>query len=382
MTTKTPNIRMVDTIGQYEKIKDEINEALTEVLNSGQYINGPYVRSFTAKLEEYLDVKRVIPCANGTDALQIALMALGLKPGDEVITTAFTFIATAEVISLLNLKTVFVDIDPNTYNMDVSKIEAAITPNTKCIIPVHLYGQPCDMEPIMEIAEKHNLFVVEDGAQSIGANYTFKDGTVKKAGTIGHIGTTSFYPSKNLGAYGDGGAIFTNDEALGDKIKMICNHGSKVRYYHEEVGVNSRLDSMQAAVLQVKLKYLDEYNGTRNQAADTYDRLFADVEGVITPARAHNGTHAFHQYTLRLTEGRAKRDAMRELLAAENVPAMIYYPVPLHLQQAFQTSGFGEGSLPITEQLTAEVISLPIHSELDTAQVEYIVKKFIECLNK
>ena len=379
MTKDAPTIRMVDTIGQYAKIKEDVDKALREVLDSGMYINGPYVKSFTKKLTDYMGVKHTIPCGNGTDALQIALMALGLQPGDEVITTAFTFIATSEVIELLKLTPVFVDIDPHTYNLDVAKIEAAITPNTKCIIPVHLYGQPCDMEPLMEIAIKHNLYVVEDNAQAIGSDYTYSNGKTVKSGGIGHIGTTSFYPSKNLGCYGDGGAIFTNDEALAEKIRMICNHGSKVRYYHEEIGVNSRLDSLQGAVLHVKLDHLDTYNATRRAAADEYDRLFAGIEGIITPGRMENASHVFHQYTLRITTGRDKRDALQKALAEINVPSMIYYPVPLHLQKAFQKEGFGEGSLPITEQLTAEVISLPIHSELDKAQVGYIAEKVIEC---
>lgn len=382
MTSKTMNIRMVDTISQYEKIKDEVNAALKEVLDSGAYINGPAVQQFRQDLGDYLEVGSTIVCGNGTDALQVALMALGLKPGDEVITPSFTFVATVEVIALLGLKPVFVDVDYDTFNMDPAKIESAITEKTKAILPVHLYGLPADMEQIMQVARKHNLFVVEDNAQAIGANYTFEDGRTEKAGTIGDIGTTSFYPSKNLGAYGDAGAIFTNDEELGAKVQMICNHGSNQRYYHESIGVNSRLDSMQAAILGIKLRYLNDYNYARGQAALQYNKWFESVDGIEIPYVPENRTHVFHQYTLRIKEGREKRDNIQKMLAERNIPAMIYYPVPLHQQKAYEPYGFNDVTLPVTEQLTAEVISIPMHSELDHDQINYIAENFIDCFNK
>ncbi|MCB9231426.1 MAG: DegT/DnrJ/EryC1/StrS family aminotransferase [Bacteroidia bacterium] len=373
---------MVDVLGQYRKIQEEVDREVLKVITSGQFINGPWVQSFKANLAEYLGVKYVIPCGNGTDALQVALMALDLKPGDEVITAAFTFVATAEVIALLGLKPVFVDIDPATYTLDPAKIEAAITPRTRCIIPVHLYGLTADMEAINNIAKKHNLFVVEDAAQSIGSDYTFSDGRKGKSGTLGDIGTTSFYPSKNLGAYGDGGAIFTNDDVLGAKLLEICNHGSKVRYYHSSIGVNSRLDSMQAAVLDIKLRHLNEYNKVRNAAAAGYNARFAGVKGLITPHIPANATHVFHQYTVRILEGRAKRDAMQKALQERGIPSMIYYPVPLHLQEAYLSDACKEGDLPLTEELTGQVISLPMHSELDEAQIDYIANHFLECYNQ
>ena len=373
---------MVDTITQYHHIKAEVDSAVAEVINSGAYINGPAVKNFTAHLAEYLGAKSVIPCANGTDALQIALMALDLQPGDEVITSPFTFFATAEVIALLGLIPVFVDVLPDSYNLDPSKIEEAITPKTKCIIPVHLFGQPCDMEPIMEIANRRKLWVVEDNAQAIGSKYTFSDGRTEVAGMIGHIGCTSFYPSKNLGAYGDAGAIFTNDEALGEKLLMICNHGSKQKYYHERIGVNSRLDSIQAAILDVKLGYLDSYNAAREAAASQYDALLAGVEGLEIPSRTSNSTHVFHQYTLRVLAGRERRDRLQAQLAERKIPSMVYYPVPLHVQEAYAPYGFKKGDFPISEALSEEVISLPMHSELTSAQVEYIVQNLLDCYHQ
>ena len=303
---------MVDLKGQYQKIQKDVDEAVLEVIRSASFINGPAVKSFQSNLETYLGAKRVIPCGNGTDALQIALMALELEPGDEVIVPSFTYVATAEVIALLRLKPVMVDVDPETFNITAEIIEAAITPRTKAVVPVNLFGQSCDMEPIMEVAKRHDIFVVEDNAQAIGSDYTFRDGRTQKSGTIGHIGCTSFYPSKNLGAYGDGGAIYTNDEELGDKIKMIANHGQKKRYYHDSIGVNSRLDSIQAAVLDIKLRYLDDYAAARNRAARFYDEALKGCEALITPVRANNATHVFHQYTLKVLGGR--RDALQSYL--------------------------------------------------------------------
>lgn len=374
-------IRMVDTLTQYEHIREDVDAAIADVLKSGAYINGPWVNQFRQHLAEYLGVKHVIACANGTDALQIALMALELQPGDEVITAPFTFFATAEVVALLGLKPVFVDVDPDTFNIDVSKIEAAITPRTRVIMPVHLFGLPAEMDSIMEIAEKHGIYVVEDNAQALGSTYTHSDGKAVKAGGIGHIGCTSFYPSKNLGAYGDGGAIFTNDDELGNKLQTICNHGSNVRYYHERIGVNSRLDSIQAAVLDIKLRHLDTFNAARSSAADLYDAHFANIEGIQTPVRMPNAQHVFHQYTLRIIAGREKRDAMQKMLNERGVPSMIYYPVSLHEQEAYAEFGYSHGDFPVSEGLTAEVLSLPMHSELTPEQVEYIANAVIDCFN-
>lgn len=373
-------IRMVDTVSQYQKIKQEVDQKVLALLDKGHYIGGEAVKEFEGALSTYLGGAQVISCANGTDALQVALMALGCEPGDEILTPSFTYIATVEVIALLRLKPVFVEVNPDTFNMDIHDLERKITPKTKVIMPVHLYGQPADMEPIMAIAKKHQLFVVEDTAQAIGAEYTFADGTIQKVGTIGDIGCTSFYPSKNLGAYGDGGAIFTHNAELGNTMRMICNHGQSRRYYHDSIGVNSRLDAIQAAILTVKLKHLDAYNAARIQAADTYDALFANVEGIQTPFRAPNAKHVFHQYTLRITAGREKRDSIKSKMDTLAVPTMIYYPVPSHLQKAYTEYGYSEGSLPVTEQLTAEVISLPMHSELTEAQINYIFSKILSCL--
>ena len=366
------NIQMVDLKGQYKKIQEEVDQAVLEVIRSAAFINGPAVKAFQASMETYLDVKHVIPCANGTDALQIAFMALGLKPGDEVIVPAFTYVATAEVIALLGLKPIMVDVDPDTFNITAELIEKAITPETKAIVPVNLFGQSCDMEPIMAIAEKHGLYVVEDNAQAIGADYTFSDGRVRKTGAIGHIGCTSFYPSKNLGAYGDGGALYTNDDKLADMLRMVANHGQNKRYYHAYVGVNSRLDSIQAAILNIKLGKLDEYAAARSVAADQYDSAFADIEQLQIPVRQHNSSHVFHQYTLKVKDG--SRDKLQAFLKEKGIPSMIYYPVPLYEQEAYKgLSDRQPDYLPVTDQLCKEVISLPMHSELTEEMTTYII---------
>ena len=381
MNTTNPTIHMVDLKGQYQKMQDELDQKVLDVIRSGAFINGPAVKEFRADLEAYLGVKHVIPCANGTDALQIALMALGLQPGDEVIVPAFTYVATAEVIALLRLNPVMVDVDPDTFNITAELVEAAITDKTKAIVPVNLFGQSCDMEPILEVARKHNLYVVEDNAQAIGARYTFSDGSVKAAGALGHIGCTSFYPSKNLGAYGDGGAIYTDSDELAAKLRMVANHGQVRRYYHDMVGVNSRLDSIQAAILGIKLARLDDYNATREAAANYYDQAFADVDALITPKRQHNSTHVFHQYTLRITDGR--RDELQAHLQQAGVPSMIYYPVPLYDQEAFRGTAANEVDfLPVTDLLCKEVISLPMHSELDEDTLAYITAKVKEFFAK
>lgn len=369
-------IRMVDLKGQYEKIQEEIDNAVLDVIRSTAYINGPEVQKFKEELGNYLGVKHVIPCANGTDALQVSMMALDLKPGDEVITSAFTFIATAEVIELLKLKPVFVDVDPETFNIIPGEIEKAITPKTKAIVPVHLFGQSVNMQKIMDISRKHNLFVIEDACQSIGASYNFPNGEKKKTGAIGHTGCTSFFPSKNLGCYGDGGAIFTNDDEIADKLSVVVNHGMKKRYYHDLVGVNSRLDSIQAAILRIKLKYLDQYAHARRKAADLYDKGLANNPNIKTPVRSQFSDHVFHQYTL-ITDG-IDRDKLQEYLKEKNIPNAVYYPVPLHLQKAFQQSGFKQGDLPVTEDLSHKVLSLPMHTELDEEQVNYITSTINE----
>ncbi len=363
-------IRMVDLKTQYEHIRSEIDRAVLDVIASTDFINGPAVRQFQAEFEQYLGVKHVIPCANGTDALQIAMMALGLRPGDEVIVPAFTYVATAEVIALLGLKPVMVDVDPDTFNVPAQLVEAAVTPRTKAIVPVHLFGQSAEMEAIMEVARRHNLYVIEDNAQAIGSDYTFSDGTRKKTGTIGHVGCTSFFPSKNLGCYGDGGAIMTNDDDLAQRLRMVANHGQSRQYYHDTVGVNSRLDSIQAAILSVKLKHLDEYGAARRQAADYYDTAFAGLPQLKTPTRSAHSTHVFHQYTLCLQKG--DRDALRQQLMDQGIPAMIYYPVPLYEQGAFKSYWAG-GTLPVTEQLCRSVFSLPMHSELTPAIQDQII---------
>lgn len=364
-------IQMVDLKGQYEKIKSEIDEAVLNTIGSTAFINGPQVKQFQENLEKYLDVKHVIPCANGTDALQIALMALDLKEGDEIIVPSFTYVATAEVIALLKLKPVMVEVDENTFNVTADIIEKAITPNVKAIVPVHLFGQTCDMEAIMKVAEKHNIYVIEDNAQAIGSDYKYADGSTRKAGTIGHIGTTSFFPAKNLGCYGDGGAIFTNDDALAEKMRMVANHGQSKRYYHDVIGVNSRLDSIQAAILDVKLKYLDDYAKARNEVAEKYDAVFSEIEELQTPVRERNSTHVFHQYTLRVRNG--ERDDLQKHLTEKEVPANIYYPVPLNEQKAFKDFVPEKLDLPITEMLCREVISLPVHTEMDAETQDYII---------
>lgn len=369
---------MVDLATQYERIKGEVDAAISGVLTSTKFIKGPEVKQFEDNLANYLSVKHVIGCANGTDALQIAMMALGYQPGDEVITASFTYVATAEVIALLKLKPVLVEVNPETFTIDPSAIEAAITPKTKAIVPVHLFGQCADMEPIMKIAEKYNLHVIEDTAQAIGADYTFSDGSKKKAGTIGTVGTTSFFPSKNLGCYGDGGAIFTNDDALAKKIRMVANHGQSVQYVHDEVGVNSRLDTLQAAVLDVKLKYLDEYAANRVKVADYYDAAFAGLQGVSTPVRAGNSTHVFHQYTLKLSG--LNRDEVRKGLEEKGIPSMIYYPIPLHEQKAYKDERYKEGAFPITEELCKSVLSLPIHTEFGDKELKYVADSFVSVI--
>jgi dTDP-4-amino-4,6-dideoxygalactose transaminase len=371
-------IQMVDLVGQYQRIKEEVDQAMLSVVQSAAFINGPEVKAFEQELAAYLKAKHVVGCANGTDALQIAMMALDLRPGDEVITPSFTFVATVEVVALLGLKPVFAEVLPGTYNIDPADVRRKITPRTKAIVPVHLFGQTADMAPIMELAREHDLHVIEDNCQAVGSDYTFPDGRVMKAGTIGTIGTTSFFPSKNLGCYGDGGAIFTNDDALAKRIRQVCNHGSEVRYYHDVVGVNSRLDSIQAAILRIKLKRMAEYNAARNEAAAFYDNAFAGMPQLTTPKRAKNSTHVFHQYTL-ITEG-LDRFKMQEFLAAKNIPAMVYYPVPLHMQKAYTNPRYKEGDFPVTENLCKKVISLPMHTELSNEQLEYIVngvKEFV-----
>lgn len=360
------NIQMVDTKNQYLKIKEEIDSAIHDVINSTQFIQGPAVKAFEKNVEKYLGVKHAIGCASGTDALQIAMMAVDIKPGDEILTTPFTFVATTETIALLGARPVYVDIDPETFNIDVSKIEEKITPKTKAIIPVHLYGQPCDMDPIMKIAEKHNLYVIEDAAQALGSVYKGK-----MICTIGHIGCISFYPSKNLGAFGDAGMVVTNDDALAEKLRMIIAHGSKRKYYHEILGVNSRLDSIQAAILDVKLKYLNNYCDARNKAASIYNRHFNGI--FKTPYIMPEVKHIFHQYSIRVKN----RDKMMEFLKENGIPSMIYYPVPLHLQDAYKYD-YKPGDYPVSEEIAADIISLPMHTELDEEQIEFIASKVIE----
>ncbi|PCJ85855.1 MAG: transcriptional regulator [Flavobacteriales bacterium] len=373
-------IQLVDLLGQYNKIKDEIDKAVLDVVGSSAYIMGPEMKQFETELANYLNAKHVIGCANGTDALQIALMALDLQPGDEVITPSFTYIATAEVIALLHLKSVFVDVDPETFTVTPEAIEKAISPNTKAIIPVHLYGQCADMEPILEIAKKHNLAVIEDTAQAIGAEYTFSDGSSRKAGTMGDFGCTSFFPSKNLGAFGDGGAIFTNNDELNKKVRMIANHGQKRKYYHDVIGVNSRLDSIQAAVLRIKLKHLDEYAAARNHAADFYDEKLANISDISVPKRSEKSTHVFHQYSLKLNG--MERDAFQEELKAKGIPSNVYYPLPIHLQKGFEKADCRKEDLSVTEDLMQHVISLPMHTELTEDQLQYITDTVTEFAKK
>ncbi len=373
-------IQMVDTRTQYHKIKPEVDKAVLDAIESTAFINGKPVQEFVAHLSSYLGIKHTIPCANGTDALQIAMMALGLQPGDEVITPSFTYIATTEVIALLKLTPVFVEVDAKTFCIDPAAIETAITPKTKAIVPVHLYGHAAPMEEIMSVAKKHNLFVIEDNAQAIGCDYTFRDGTTRKTGTIGHIGTTSFYPSKNLGAFGDGGAIMTNDDELAAKMKMVANHGQSKQYYHDVVGCNSRLDTIQAAILDIKLKHLDEYVAARRKAADFYDKAFGSHPKIKIPYRASYSNHAFHQYTL-ILEG-VNRDELKLFLAEHQIPSMIYYPVPGHKQKMFEQFNVASQVMPVTDWLTERVISLPIHTELDEDQLRFIASKVLEFVNK
>ncbi|MFK8059570.1 MAG: DegT/DnrJ/EryC1/StrS family aminotransferase [Polaribacter sp.] len=372
-------IQMVDLKSQYKKIQEEIDNSVLNVIRSTQYINGPEVKSFQKELENYMDVKHVIPCANGTDALQIAMMALDLQPNDEVITADFTYVATAEVIALLKLKPVLVDVYPDTFDINIEAIERAITPKTKAIVPVHLFGQAANMEAIMEIAKKHNLFVIEDTAQAIGCDYTFKDSTKQKVGTIGTIGCTSFFPSKNLGCYGDGGAIFTNDDELAIKLRQTANHGQSKQYIHNRVGVNSRLDSIQAAILRIKLRQLDTYSAERNKVANYYDNAFANHPKVKIPVKVNFSNHVFHQYTLQLNG--VDRKEMIAYLSNKEVPAMIYYPIPLHLQEAYTDPRYKEGDFPVTEKLCASVISLPMQTELDNEQLNHITNSVLEFLN-
>lgn len=374
------NIQMVDLKSQYDKIKIEVDGAILNVIESTAFIKGPEVKSFQKELAEYLGVKHVIACGNGTDALQIALMALGLKPGDEVITADFTFAATVEVIGLLNLVPVFVDVDRDTFNIDVKELEKAITPKTKAIIPVHLFGQAANMDAVMEIATKNNLFVIEDTAQAIGSDYTFSDGRTQKTGTIGNIGTTSFFPSKNLGCYGDGGALFTNDDELAKRLGAIVNHGMYERYYHDEIGVNSRLDSIQAAVLRVKLPFLDGYCAARKHVAEYYNTAFAEIDQLETPRTSEQSTHVFHQYTLKTNN--IDRIAFIDFLKERGIPAMVYYPVPLHQQKAYVRPEFKDENYPITMELCKSVISLPIHTEMDDEQLKYITESVKEYFNK
>lgn len=378
MMISTKKIQMVDLKGQYEKIKSEVDAGIQAVIDTTAFINGPAVKEFQADLEKYLNVKHVIPCANGTDALQIAMMALGLKAGDEVITASFTYVATAEVIGLLGLTPILVDVDPDTFDMDIAAMERNITSKTKAIVPVHLFGQCANMEKIMAIAKKHNLYVIEDVAQAIGGDYFFSDGRTAKAGTIGTIGCTSFFPSKNLGCYGDGGAMYTNDDELAKKMRMIAHHGQSVQYVHDVLGVNSRLDTIQAAILKVKLKHLDEYAAARNKVADHYDKAFANHPKIKTPVRAKHSNHVFHQYTMQLTG--VDRTQLREQLAERGVSSMIYYPIPLHKQKAFASDRHKPGSFPVTEKLCSCVLSLPMHTELDEEALNYITKTFLELI--
>ena len=369
------NIQMVDLMGQYRKIKDQIDKNLIDCIESGRLVNGPIVSEFSNNLSEYLDVKHVIPCANGTDAIQIAFMALDLKPGDEIICPSWTYIATAEAAAILGLKPVMCDVDPDTFNLSSKYIEPLITEKTKAIVPVHLYGQSCEMEGIMNLAKKYNLKVVEDNAQAIGSIYTFSNGEEKYTGTIGDIGTTSFYPAKNLGCYGDGGAIFTNNNGLAEKIRMIVNHGENKRYHHKIIGCNSRLDSLQAVILNIKLKYLDDYNSTRRIMADNYNKAFQNINNLQTPIEIDNSTHVYHQYTLKVLNG--KRNELKEYLHKNEIPTMIYYPIPLYKQEAFSSYVDSNYYLKNTEELSKNVISLPIHTEIENSSQDFIIEKVL-----
>jgi len=373
-------IQMVDLKGQYQKIKTQIDASIQDVIESAAFINGPEVKSFQKELEEYLNVKHVIPCANGTDALQIAMMGLGLEQGDEVITADFTFAATVEVIALLKLTPVLVDVEEDTFNIDIDALKKAITPRTKAIVPVHLFGQCANMEAILEVAREHNLYIIEDNAQAIGADYTFSNGTTKKAGTMGDVGTTSFFPSKNLGCYGDGGAIFTNDDKLANALRGIVNHGMYKRYYHDVVGVNSRLDSIQATVLRAKLPNLDDYCNARRKVAEYYNNAFASSDNIITPITSNFTTHVFHQYTLNLIG--VDRDVLHQHLLDNNIPNAIYYPVPLHSQKAYADDRYNEDDFKVTNQLIKSVISLPMHTEFEEDQLQFITQTVLNFINK
>jgi UDP-2-acetamido-2-deoxy-ribo-hexuluronate aminotransferase len=376
----TDKIQMVDLRKQYLHIKGEIDQAIQQVIDTTAFINGPAVNEFARNLETYLNVKHVIPCANGTDALQIAMMALGLKAGDEVIVPSFTYIATVEVLALLQLTPIFCEVEKDTFNIDISKIESLITPNTKAIVPVHLYGQAANMEPLLAIATKHNLFVMEDTAQAIGGKYTFSNGSTKMNGTMGTIGTTSFFPSKNLGCYGDGGAIFTNDDALAGVLKIVANHGQKIKYHHEVVGCNSRLDTIQAAILNVKLPYLDTYCNNRRAAAAFYNNAFADNKNLITPTVPNYSHHVYHQYTLVLQD--VDRDTVAKKLEEHGIPSMVYYPIPAHKQKMFAALNLAETNLETTDWLTSRVISLPIHTEMTNVELEYIATTLLKIINE
>jgi len=371
---------MVDLNVQYQKLSSEIDAAIRSVISSTAFIKGPEVKKFEEELRKYLGCNYVVSCANGTDALQIAMMALGLKPGDEVITTNFTFIATVEVVALLGLKLVLVEPDPYTFNISVDAIRKVITPRTRAIVPVHLFGQCADMENIMKLAKEKGLYVIEDAAQATGAEYIFSDGTRKKAGTIGTVGTTSFFPSKNLACYGDGGAMFTDDENLAFKLRSISNHGMKERYHYSDIGVNSRLDTIQAAILLVKLKHLDNFNSARRRVADFYDSSFAKCKEIIIPERSGNSSHIFHQYTIRIMNG--KRDELRKYLETVKIPSMIYYPGPLHTQEAYRNLGYGENDFPVTSGLCREVLSLPMCPDLEQDQQDYIVSNVLKFFEK
>jgi UDP-2-acetamido-2-deoxy-ribo-hexuluronate aminotransferase len=374
------DIQMVDLKAQYDKIRAEIDTAIFSVINSSAFIKGPDVKLLEEELQSYLGVKHVITCANGTDALQITMMSLGLKPGDEVITTNFTFIATVEALALLGLKPVIVDPDQGTYNIPVKEIQKAITPKTRAIVPVHLFGQCADMEGILELAHKNDLLIIEDAAQATGTDYYFKGGEIKKAGTIGNAGTTSFFPSKNLGCYGDGGAVYTNDDDLANKLRSIANHGMKIRYHYNDIGINSRLDTIQAAILRVKLKYLDRYNIARKDVADFYDKAFAGIIHIQVPEREKFSSHIFHQYTVRIRNG--LRDGLKKYLEEHKVPSMIYYPGPLHMQEAYRYLGYRESDFPVTNALCREVLSLPVHTEMEEDQLQYITQTILSFFEK
>jgi dTDP-4-amino-4,6-dideoxygalactose transaminase len=372
-------IQMVDLKGQYENIQDKVDAKVLEVVKSSAYINGPEVHSFQKEMEDYLEIKHVIPCANGTDALQIAMMGLGLEPGDEVITADFTFAATVEVIALLKLTPVLVDVESDSFNMDIEALKKAITSNTKAIVPVHLFGQCANMEAILEIAKEHNLFVIEDTAQAIGADYYFQNGSSKKAGTIGNVGTTSFFPSKNLGCYGDGGAIFTNDDELAHTLRGMVNHGMYRRYYHDVVGVNSRLDSIQAAILRIKLPHLDAYCASRKKAADAYSAALSECDSIITPVTSDFSSHVFHQYTIQVLN--TDRNALHQHLLDNGIPNAIYYPVPLHSQKAYTDTRYKESDFEVTNTLVNTVLSLPMHTELDDEQIGFITTTVLNFIN-